>query len=44
MDELQREAVALVRQYRFFLPGPVKGFLLRLAQQLQWEQLQGELK
>lgn len=45
-DELEREAVALVKQYRGYLlmaPG-LKSFFKRLADRLGWQNLKGELK
>ena len=42
-DELEREATALVRQYKFLLPKPVKEFMRKLADQLGWDQLKGAL-
>jgi hypothetical protein len=39
VGDLEREAVALVKQYGFFLPGPVKLFLRKLADHLQWHEL-----
>lgn len=36
---LEREAVALYRQYGFFLPGPAKTFFRKLAQHLHWQEL-----
>lgn len=36
---LEREAVALYRQYGFFLPGPAKAFFRKLAIHLQWQDL-----
>lgn len=36
---LEREAVALYRQYGFFLPGPAKVFFRKLAIYLQWQDL-----
>jgi hypothetical protein len=44
MDDLEREACALVRQYGFFMPQPVRDFLRRLAVSLKWQNLEGELK
>ena len=41
--DLEREALALVRQYRFLLPKAVKEFMRRLAVHLGWEKLKGEL-
>lgn len=38
--ELEREAVALVNQYGFFLPGPVKAFLRKLAVVQKWANLE----
>lgn len=40
---LEREAVALVRQYGFFLPQPAKQFMRRLADFLNWQNLKGVL-
>ncbi|WP_156396935.1 hypothetical protein [Noviherbaspirillum sp. Root189] len=42
-QELEREAVALWKQYGFFLPGQVKGFLRKLAAFLNWKELQGAM-
>jgi hypothetical protein len=42
-DELQAQAVALVRQYGFLLPKPVKQFLTNLADFLNWQTLKGQL-
>ncbi|SFV12835.1 hypothetical protein [Pseudoduganella namucuonensis] len=42
--ELEREAIALVRQYGLYLPGPAKDFLRKLAANLNWETLKGVLK
>lgn len=42
-NDLQREAVALVKQYRFFLPQAAKDFFRRLADFLNWQDLKGEL-
>jgi hypothetical protein len=42
-EELERQAIALVRQYGFFLPKPVKEFLMKLAGHLQWEGLKKAL-
>jgi hypothetical protein len=36
---LEREAVALVRQYGFFLPAAAKTFFRRLADFLNWQEL-----
>lgn len=36
---LEREAVALYRQYGYFLPGPAKAFFRKLAIHLQWQEL-----
>ena len=43
MDELEREALALVRQYKFLLPQAVKEFMRKLADELCWDQLKGAL-
>lgn len=40
---LEREAVALVKQYRFFLPQAAKDFFRRLADFLNWQDLKKEL-
>lgn len=42
--ELEREAVALWKQYGFFLPSQVRGFMLRLAAALNWQQLTEAMK
>ena len=36
---LEREAVALYRQYGFILPPPAKAFFRKLAIFLQWQDL-----
>lgn len=36
---LEREAVALYRQYGLLLPGPAKAFFRKLAIFLQWQDL-----
>lgn len=41
--ELERQAVALVKQYGLFLPGPVKRFLRELAAHLNWNELKGKI-
>jgi capsule polysaccharide modification protein KpsS len=43
-DQLEREAIALVKQYGFFLRGPVKDFFRKLATHLNWQHLTKELK
>jgi hypothetical protein len=43
VDELEREACAMVRQYRMLLPRAVKDFMRRLAARLEWAQLTKEL-
>lgn len=43
MDELEREAIVLLNQYGFFLPAPVKAFLRKLADRLEWKTLRGML-
>ncbi len=42
-EELEREAVALIKQYGFFLPKPAKEFFKRLAIHLKWNQLEKAL-
>lgn len=42
--ELQGRAVALVNQYGFFLPRPVKEFFHELAAFLNWHDLTKALK
>jgi len=37
---LEREAVALYRQYGYFLPGPAKDFFRKLAIHLKWQELE----
>lgn len=39
--KLEAEAVALVKQYGWALPKPVKEFMRRLAAFLEWEKLKG---
>jgi len=43
MDELEREAVTLVNQYKWVLPAPAKAFFKKLAQHLNWKKLEGIL-
>jgi hypothetical protein len=45
-DELEAEAIAVVRQYGFALSmaKPVKSLLLKIAARLEWHHLLGELK
>lgn len=43
-EELERQAVALIRQYGLFLPAPAKEFFRKLAEFLQWDNLKGILK
>lgn len=43
-EQLERDAVALIRKYGFFLPGPAKEFFRKLADFLQWHDLTRELK
>ena len=42
--ELEREAIALWRQYGFFLPSQAKDFLRKLAAFLKWQDLQGVME
>lgn len=42
-QELEIKAVALMKQYGFFLPKPAKEFFRELADFLQWEKLKKEL-
>ena len=39
VDDLEREAIALVKQYGLFMPAPVKAFLRKLAERLEWENM-----
>jgi hypothetical protein len=43
-EDLQRQAVALIKQYGLFLPGPAKTFFRKLAVHLQWIDLQKAMK
>lgn len=43
-QELEREAVQLWKRYGFMLPSTVRGFLVRLAAFLNWQELQGVMK
>lgn len=43
-QELERQAVALVKQYGWVLPAPAKDFFRKLAEFLQWNELKGILK
>lgn len=38
-DELEREAIALMKQYGFFLPKAAKDFFRKLAAFLNWSEL-----
>ncbi|MGZ8301223.1 MAG: hypothetical protein ACXW2U_00815 [Telluria sp.] len=40
---LEREAIALVKQYGFFIRGPVKVFFHKLADFLKWQDLKKEM-
>jgi len=42
-ESLEREAIALVKQYGWVLPKPAKEFFKRLAVHLGWETLKGNL-
>jgi hypothetical protein len=42
-EDLERKAVALVKQYGFYLPKPAKVFFRELADFLKWDQLKKEL-
>lgn len=42
-QQLEREACALVKQYGFFLPSPVRAFLTKMADSLNWKDLKGML-
>jgi hypothetical protein len=42
-DQLEREAIALVKQYSWVLPAPAKAFFKRLAKHLNWANLEGIL-
>lgn len=42
-DELERQAVALIKQYGLFLPAPAKAFFKRLAVHLKWATLEKSL-
>jgi hypothetical protein len=44
MDELEREAVALMKQYGFFLPAQAKEFFRKLATANNWQHLLRILK
>lgn len=41
---LQRQAVALIKQYGLLLPAPAKAFFRKLAVHLQWIDLQRAIK
>lgn len=41
--ELERRAVALVKQYGLFMPAPVKAFLREMAEHLNWNDLKGKI-
>jgi hypothetical protein len=38
-NELQAEAVALVKQYKIWLPTPIRKFLIKLSDAVGWAQL-----
>lgn len=42
-EQLEREAIALVKQYAWVLPAPAKAFFKRLAKHLNWANLEGIL-
>lgn len=42
-EALEREAVALVNQYKWVLPAPAKEFFKKLARHLKWEKLEKAL-
>jgi hypothetical protein len=42
-EQLEREAIALVNQYGFWMPPPVKAFLKKMAAHLNWNELKGKL-
>lgn len=46
MDELEQEAIVVVRQYGFALSmaKPVQKILLKIAARLEWHNLEKELK
>lgn len=39
ISDLEREALAIWKQYSFFLPASVKAFFRRLAASLNWHDL-----
>lgn len=39
-EELESQAVALIKQYGLFLPAPAKAFFKRLAVHLKWSNLE----
>lgn len=43
-EVLEREAIALIKQYGLFLPAPAKAFFRKLAAHLNWTELQKALK
>lgn len=43
-EELEKNAIELWRQYKFFLPGTVKNFLRDVAEFCKWEKLAEELR
>lgn len=46
MDELEKEAIVVVRQYGFALSmaKPVRNILLKIAARLEWQNLKKELE
>ena len=43
-EDLERQAVALVRQYGWALPAPAKDFFRKLADHLNWQDLKEKMK
>jgi hypothetical protein len=43
-NQLEREAVALIKKYGLFLPAPAKEFFRKLADHLKWNTLKEQLK
>jgi hypothetical protein len=43
MDDLEKDALALIRQYGFFMPAGVKALLLKVADRLGWSEVKKSL-
>ncbi|MFZ6639216.1 hypothetical protein ACO0LL_05700 [Undibacterium sp. TC4M20W] len=43
-QELEQDAIKIVKQYRMMMPTPIRGFLIKLSGLLGWDALFQELK